>query len=172
MRKLFQLIEWVEKPMMAIATLSLAAIMVIIAVDVALRYFFHSPVEWAYDVISLYLMTALFFLALSDSFAENAHVNVDIFLIRFPPMKRVSIVVTTALSALLMGAICYLGVLKTWVSWSNGETVHTTYTWPTWSFLILVPVGTAILVGRLVIMLINALAGGPLPRSENDGYAE
>src|ERR1700730_12646656 len=68
----------VERLMALVAAFMMFAIMVIVAADVAMRYIFNSPFAWAYDLISLYLMGALFYFALSRAFAEGAHISVDI----------------------------------------------------------------------------------------------
>ena len=58
-------ISVVESLWAALASVCLFAIMVIVFLDVGLRYIFNSPLGWSYDVISLYLMVALFFLTVS-----------------------------------------------------------------------------------------------------------
>jgi len=45
--------EWLW---MTVAAVIMFAIMIIVVVDVAARYFFTAPLTWSFDFISLYLM--------------------------------------------------------------------------------------------------------------------
>src|SRR3546814_8206686 len=54
-------------------------IMLVIVVDVVMRYFFSAPLSWSYDLIGMYLVTLVFFLALADTFRRGGHIKVDLF---------------------------------------------------------------------------------------------
>src|ERR1700754_1410215 len=54
-----------ERPAALLSAFILFAVMLIVAVDVAMRYVFNSPFAWSHDVISLYLLPALFYIVLS-----------------------------------------------------------------------------------------------------------
>ena len=73
-----RLVSSVERVAGVVAAVALAAIMFIATGDVAMRYVFNKPFAWAYDLISLYLMVALFYLVVSGTYAHHAHVAVDI----------------------------------------------------------------------------------------------
>src|SRR3546814_5827562 len=53
--------------------------MLVIVVDVVMRYFFSAPLSWSYDLIGMYLVTLVFFLALADTFRRGGHIKVDLF---------------------------------------------------------------------------------------------
>ena len=53
--------------------------MLIVVVDVAMRYALSMPLGWSYDVIGLYLMVAVFFLMLPDTLHNHGHVAIDLF---------------------------------------------------------------------------------------------
>ena len=57
------IIAGIERLYRLVAATCLAAIMLIVAADVLLRYLFNAPLSWAFDLISLYLMAGVFFLS-------------------------------------------------------------------------------------------------------------
>src|SRR3990167_301080 len=107
-----------------VASACLFAIMVIVFFDVGLRYFLNSPLGWSYDLISLYLMVALFFLALSVTQRDDHHVRVDIVFSHVSPRVRHSMeLVGYLLTVVVLVGIVYQGSLKFWISWQNNDVV-------------------------------------------------
>src|ERR1700727_982593 len=78
LRSIDSCLRRIETAAGVLAAIALAAIMAIVALDVSMRYIFNRPFAWSYDFVSLYVMPALFFLALSRTYAVNGHVNVDL----------------------------------------------------------------------------------------------
>lgn len=159
---LHRLIRYLESIWMAVASLALFAIMVIVFADVGLRYFFNAPLEWSHDLISLYLMVALFFLALSNTQAENHHVRVDIIFRHVSPCARhVMELIGYVLTAVVLAGILWQGSIKFWSSLRAGEVVAGNIPWPTWATAVFVPLGVGLLLLRLIFgacSLIAALA--------------
>ncbi len=62
-----------------LASLCLAAQLVIITVNVILRYFFNSGISWVEEISKDVLMTAFTFLAMAVGVALDSHINVDLF---------------------------------------------------------------------------------------------
>src|ERR1700677_3809363 len=71
-----------------LAAIVLFVVMLIVSADVAMRYVFNRPFGWTYDLISLYLMGALFYFSLSATFAQGAHISVDVVASRLTPRTR------------------------------------------------------------------------------------
>lgn len=67
-----------EKGLMAIATLGLVAMMLSISADAIGRYAFNSPFRGNLELTSLYFMVILVFATLSQNYAMNVHVRLDI----------------------------------------------------------------------------------------------
>jgi len=103
-----------EKTASTIAAVFMFAIMMIVFSDVIMRYAFNQPFSWAYDLISIYLMAGIFFLVLSEAYASNAHVSVDILQQKFPPpVKRLSEIATCIVGIVVFSLIAWLfGVRK------------------------------------------------------------
>ncbi|WP_418319859.1 TRAP transporter small permease [Piscinibacter sakaiensis] len=133
------------------ASACLFAIMVTVFVDVGMRYLLNSPLGWSYDLISLYLMVALFFLALSVTQRDRHHVRVDILLGRVsPPARHAMELIGNLLTALVMLAIFYQGSSKVMDSWQTQAVIAGPIPWPTWLTAVFVPIGTALLLLRLL----------------------
>ena len=62
-----RILRVMERVCSGLAAAMLLAIMLIATLDVAMRYFLNSPLGWSYDLISLYLMAGMFFLAMSGA---------------------------------------------------------------------------------------------------------
>jgi TRAP-type C4-dicarboxylate transport system permease small subunit len=130
------------------------AIMVIVFADVAMRYLLNSPLAWSYDLISLYLMVAVFFLALSATQRDGHHVRVDILLVRCRPRVRHAMeLLGNALTAVVMFAIVVQGSFKVRDSWQGDAVVAGAIPWPTWATAVFVPIGAGLLLLRLLFSL-------------------
>lgn len=162
--RMHKLLTGVEAVWSAATSVALYAVMIIVSVDVVLRYWFHRTLTWSYDLISMYLMTAIFLLALSRTLRENHHVRVDVLFGSAPPrVRHVLELIGYVLTAIVMAGILYMGTMKAWVSYQAGDVVVTSYAWPTWIGAALVPLGVGLLVLRLLIgicSLVTALAAG------------
>jgi TRAP-type C4-dicarboxylate transport system permease small subunit len=152
-----------------IATVLILATMAIVFADVALRHFFNSPLPWAYDLIGMYLLAGIYFLALSGSYAGHAHVGVDIIVRRLPePFRRLSEMATSLIGTALFGAIAYAALGRAVVSFINDDRVSGLIAWPTWISSALVAVGSVLLGLRLVFRLVGNAASLALQRAVVD----
>lgn len=141
-----------ERAWRAVAAVFLFAIMVIIVVDVASRYLLNAPLPWAFDVVSMYLMTGLFFLMLSDTLAVDEHVRVDILYAKAPARaRRWMDLVSSVLALVVFALILYTSVRTTWSSWNAGDVLAGSIPWPAWLSHVFIPVGVALLVARLFL---------------------
>lgn len=86
----------------------IAALMVIITVDVVLRMFFNSPILGAYEICQFLLLISLY-----GSFAflqsEKGHVSVNILIDKFPAKVRTFIMMLTYLVAVVFTAFWTYG---------------------------------------------------------------
>lgn len=152
MRTFSNALALVERVATAIAAVVMFAIMMIVSADVFMRYVFNSPFGWAYDLISLYLMAAVFFLVLSHAYRQGAHVSVDILQQRLPEKPfRLTEIVTTAVSFVVFVLIAWVGWQRTVDSFEQGDVLAGAIPWPTWPAVALVPFGAGMLALRLAI---------------------
>lgn len=149
----------VERTVTAVAALCMLAIMLIVGVDVAMRYVLRSPLTWTYDFISLYLLAAAFFLVLSDAYANHAHVNVDILYKNLPvPVRRACDVVTLGVGSAFFAAMARAGAQRFWSAFEAADVLGGAIPWPVWPSYVLVPIGAGLMAFRLALHLANAVA--------------
>lgn len=147
-----RVLSWIEHVFSLLAAVILLFVMVVVSLDVVMRYVFNRPLGWTYDLISLYLMTALFYLVLSRAFAEGAHISVDILEGRFPPtIRRICHVVVAVASAAIFGVITWLVAGRSWDDYLSGAASSGEVLWPTWLSEVLVPIGAGLLTLRLLL---------------------
>lgn len=123
----------IETVLIAISSIAMVAIMFIVVMDVILRYFFHAAQVWSYSVIEHYLVSAVFFLALSDALHRHAHIALDIVVNRFPRrlfhfMQTIGYGISTA----FIGLITYLGYLQCAEAFINNDRLASIVPLPTW----------------------------------------
>ena len=148
----------VERVVTSVAVVCLFAIMLIVVADVFMRYVVNRPFSFTYDLVGLYLMAGLFYLALSDTFAIHAHVRVDILLHRFSPqVRRLCEIVTCMCGVAVFSLITWLGFNRAADSFVNGDVLAGAIPWPSWASAGLVPLGCAVITLRL---LLNIVAHG------------
>lgn len=145
-----------ERALTIIAVLFLFSIMVLVVADVFMRYAVNRPFSFTYDLIGLYLLAGVFFLTLSDTLREHAHVGVDILQSRFSPAgRRLSEIVTALAGLFVFALICKVGFDRALDNYEQHDVLAGAIPWPTWISAALVPLGCGVLALRLVLQLIG-----------------
>ncbi len=158
MRDIGRLIDRLETATMVVAAATLFLVMMIVVVDVVLRYLWRSPLSWSYDLISLYLMPAIFLLALSHTYREQKHINVELFADRVPGgWWKAAQAIGRLLSLAVFAMIVQQGVVRSFASWEKGDVLGGAIAWPTWVSQVLVPVGFGLLMLRLVFDVVEGV---------------
>jgi TRAP-type C4-dicarboxylate transport system permease small subunit len=154
-RRLQSALVGIERAVTSIAVICLFAIMLIVVADVFMRYAVNRPFSFTYDLVGLYLMAGLFYLALSDTFAIHAHVSVDILVHRFSPsVRRLCEIVTCLCGITVFSLITWLGLNRAIENFVNGDVLAGAIPWPSWASAALVPLGCAVLTLRLLLHLV------------------
>lgn len=166
-RRVDGIIAGIERLYRLVAATCLAAIMLVVAADVLLRYLFNAPLSWAFDLISLYLMAGVFFLSISDTLRHHGHVAVDIFQYRLGDRLRHFCQFLVHLSAAAVFVlVLLLGADRAWEAYANQDVLEGAIAWPTWLAAVLVPLGVGLLLARLLLAAaahgLSALTGRPL----------
>jgi TRAP-type C4-dicarboxylate transport system permease small subunit len=175
--RILRALSALEKIASTIAAVFMFAIMMIVFSDVIMRYAFNKPFSWAYDLISMYLMAGVFFLVLSEAYASNAHVSVDILQQKFSAnVKRLTEIVTCIVGIVVFSLIAWLGWLRAVDAFNSGDVMAGAIPWPMWPSIGLVPFGAGVITLRLALHLIGhilSLATGrsfiPLPAAHATG---
>jgi len=150
----------VDRAWAMLANLCQFAIMLIVVIDVLCRYVLNSPVVWAYDVISRYLMVAVFFFALSWTHAHDEHVRVLFFRQKAPARACMAMDLIGTVAALIVFVLIFhLGLDRFWKDWSSGAVSVGAYLWPNWIASICVPLGSGLMIVRLAMMTVAYSVG-------------
>jgi len=119
----------------------------IVALDVFLRYVLNRPTDWAWDV-NVQLLGGLIVLGAGYTLLREAHIGVDVFLVRFSPKKRAVVeLITFALFILTVGVLLWKTTLAALVSVQTGER-YASYWMPP-----IYPLKVAMFVGVLLFWL-------------------
>ena len=147
-----RLVAFAEVALVAVSAAALAAIMLIVVADVTGRYFFDSPFSWSYNVIGLWLMTAVFFLALPDTLTHHGHIAVDVFQHSLPKwIMHLGLTLGYAASVWVVALICKGGWARFVKAWVNDEHIQALVPISTWVPYGLLVIGTAALLLRCLI---------------------
>lgn len=157
-------INFLERLALLLAVLCVAAMMFIVSYDGFSRYVFRSPVPWAFEVVSYFLLSASVFLAGSATLGSGDHINLDLFRVRFRPAFRARVDGTwSILAAVAFGLITYGSAQEAIKKWTSGSFLYGYALWPAWIPYAIVFVGCAILTLRLAyfgmrLLIIGAAA--------------
>jgi TRAP-type C4-dicarboxylate transport system permease small subunit len=152
MERLKRTIHLCEQAGVILASATLALIMMVVSIDVALRYAFNAPLSWSYILISDYLLPASFFFALAPTLARRHHISVDILFQKFRPrIQRLCNLLTTLLVLPVFGAIAWLATARAWESFLSGDVLEGAIAWPTWIPSAFVASGVTLLLLRQLL---------------------
>ena len=149
--------------------LAIFAVMIIVCVDVGLRYAFNAPLPWAFDLISMYLMVGIFFLTLAPSYADDFHIRIDLLIRHVGPRTAHWLTALQILLALpFFVVIAWFDGRRAWVAFLDHDVVSGPIAWPTWPESLLVSVGSILLSARLLVHLFSPprYAGTPMVGEE------
>jgi len=156
-----------ERVSRLVAGVCLLAVMCIVFTDVAARYVVNAPLTWSYDLIGMYLMPALFYLALSDTLAAHHHVSVDLLRPHMPRwLVRVFEIVGSAAMAGVFLLIVQIYGQSAWEKFHTDAMVLSSMQWPAWIPDALVVFGALTislrLLGRAIGHLLSFASGREL----------
>lgn len=146
----------IEMILSVIAGAALVVTMVLIVADVVMRYYFNQPLTWWYDVLTNYVMIAMFYLFFSEALRQNYHLSVDILQNRIPKniMRKIS-GATYFFVGPLMVYIGYLGMKSAASSYAQKEVLAGLIAWPTWPTKMIAGLAFLILGLRGCLMILN-----------------
>jgi TRAP-type C4-dicarboxylate transport system permease small subunit len=152
--------------LLKVAGITTFVIMLIVGADVFMRYVFHRPFSWSYDLVGIYLLPLSFFMAVSAAFRRNHHIAVDILYLRFPEIwKRIARLFIALTVIPMVFWLVWLAAKDSEERLVAGDAISGTVLWPTWIPSAMVAAGFAVLFVRLLldaIALIGALLNGGL----------
>lgn len=158
-----------EVALMAVSAVAIAVIMIVVTLDASLRYVLSAPLTWSYELIGLYLMVAVFFLALPDTLNHHGHIAVDIFQRSIPlRLRHLLLGIGYALSTWVMVLITWGAAQRLKTAFVQDERIAALVAWPTWVAYLLVVVGSAALVLRCLVRVHGHLLSAVIGREVVD----
>ncbi len=153
-----------------LAALAMFSTMAIVGGEVVSRYFLNAPLQWSYDVLTLYVLPSLFFLGLPGSYSKKSHIAVDLLIDRLPDLAVSVILLIGRLGGMfLFACIVYFGVEHALEAYRSDESVPGVVTFLVWPSYALVPLGCALvwlrMLSELPANIISIAHGG----SADDG---
>ncbi len=152
-------ISLAERISLALSAGGFFTIMMVIVVDVVLRYFFSAPLSWSYDLISMCLVTLIFFLALSDTFRAGGHIGVDLFeairgKVYFSIAETLGFIAAFVFFALIFSESLGEGI----EGMVAGDVVDGAIPWPTWPPYFICALGVGMLLLRIALAIAMRVA--------------
>ncbi len=129
-------------------------IMIIIVADVAMRYVLNSPIAWAYDLISMFLIPLMFFIPLSYVQRRHGNIAVDLLIQHAPDrLRNFAFRICAASGAAVYGVVAWIFLEKGWKSYLAGEEIIGPNVWTVWPMYAIVGVGFLLLLLRLLAQI-------------------
>jgi len=129
------------KAFLFIASLMMAALVVIVCIDLSLRYFLNAPLLWGTEVTEI-LLLYITFLGTAWVFKENGHVVVDVFVSHIRERrKKVLMLFAYSLVALVSLVLIYYGFFTTFDHYRRGVFNPTVLETPIALIIIIIPIG-------------------------------
>jgi TRAP-type C4-dicarboxylate transport system permease small subunit len=144
-------IIWFVRALGVLGMVAIAAIMLIMGVDVILRYFFNRPLLWSYDTTE-YLMVGCTYFGIAYTEWQEGHVNISILFSRCSP--RIQLVLNMINRLIMLALAIFIserGLRLTIDSWQVGRTAVGAVKIPE------APVDATIFIGGIALSLLIIL---------------
>ena len=167
-RKTGTILDKIMFTLFIVACLLLAGIVLIVSLEVVLRYFMRSPMGFVSEVVS-YALVALTFLSAAWILKLDKHVRIDFVTSQLKPRQGAVLNIFTAiLSAGLWLVIAWYSGQLTWHLFQTGEKIsHSLLTPPKAPLVAVVPIGSFLLFVQSVRWVYTYLRGWrALPEQE------
>jgi TRAP-type transport system small permease protein len=135
-----------------LAGLAVLAIVVLISIDVLMRFFFNQP-QLFVDEVASFLEILVIFGGLTYTFRTGGHVRVDLLTGRLPRPARAWLRLLSLLIGLaFLGVVIWPTVQSALTAYRYGR-VSTVMLYPLWLPMLLIPAGLALLGAAMLVTL-------------------
>ena len=149
---MIKLMKWLDIAALSVAALSIVVMMLIVSWDAVSRYLLHAPLVWSFEIITYYLLGISLYMAVSATFKDGDHVNIDLFRLMFPARLRNWIdVVWCLMAAFVFGLIAYAAWKAMGQSMDRNQFFPGIIRWPAWVSYVPIIVGSSLTVLRLAL---------------------
>ena len=125
-----------------ISSLMMAALVVIVCIDIALRYFLNAPLLWGTEVTEI-LLLYITFLGAAWVFKEDGHVVVDVFVGQAKGRaKKILLAISYFLTIIVSAILVYYGFQATYDHHKRGVFNPTILETPIALIIMIIPIGS------------------------------
>jgi C4-dicarboxylate transporter DctQ subunit len=150
-RTMESIVKGFNKVLVFTASLMMAGLMIIVCVDLTLRYFFNSPLLWGTEVTEI-LLLYITFLGMAWVFREDGHVVIDVFTSQVAgKKKKILNGVSYFLVGIVAAVLVYYGFYTVYDHFRRGVFNPTVIETPIWLIIIVIPVGSVPLFLEVLI---------------------
>lgn len=135
----------------------IVVLIIIIGLEVVMRYAFNAPTKWQFDTSSMILAT---FVAVGFGYVHylRGNVRVDVIYARLSPRGKLilDIIFTIIFSCPMVFLLATTFVQDAWYAYQNNETLWKT-TWypPAWPYKTMVALGLSILALQVIAIFVD-----------------
>lgn len=156
-RSLEAIFDKIISALAVFAGVLLTLAMLIVCLDVIMRYFLNQPIAWVQEMIE-YALLCLTFTGAAWLLKEEGHVKVDILINRISLEKRnILDVIVQILGIFLCTVLTYYGVQVAWDHFARGVYNPTLLEFPKGPLLAIIPIGTFLLLIQFIRKLVTSL---------------
>ncbi len=150
-RSLDRAVIGINKVFVFLASVMMAGLVVVVCIDLALRYFFNAPLLWGTEVTEI-LLLYITFLGMAWVFREDGHVVIDVFTSKAAGRKKTAL---TGVSYLLIGIVAavliYYGFSTTWDHYARHIFNPTVIETPIALIILVIPLGSVPLLLEVLV---------------------
>lgn len=156
LRRLEKALSYFDRAFMAVSLIALFAMLATVCIDAAGRYLFSRPLRGSYQIVSLYTMVALTFMALPRTYAVGGMIRVELFTGMLKQKfghwpERLNAVI----ALVAFGTLAWFAGQEAISKFMVRETTLGTIQLPMYWSYVWVPLGSALLCVRLVLHVID-----------------
>jgi len=145
-KRIFDFIEkistTINRGFLLLASINMGALVLIICVDLTLRYFFNSPLLWATEITEISLLY-ITFLGTAWVFREDGHVVIDIFIGKAKGFGRyVLMVISYMIIGVVSFILIYYGFITTYDHYERKVFNPTIMETPIALIIMIIPIGS------------------------------
>lgn len=130
--------------------LCLAAVLLLVTADTALRFSINQPLAFQFELTEMYLMPAMATLSLARVQRLGGHLAIDFIQVSwFGPLAPVLLRLNALLPALFFALVAWQSGKYAWAAFVRNDTYMGVIDWPTWVAYASIPIGTGMLTLRL-----------------------
>ncbi|MEM6743474.1 MAG: TRAP transporter small permease subunit [Pseudomonadota bacterium] len=163
-----RLTDWLNAKFAWVVAFLVVPMLVIMVLEIVMRYFFNAPSLWAYEV-SKFLYGGYIVLGGAYTLMAGGHVNVDIIWTKLSPRgKAIADIITCGFAFLFLGVLFWFSLERAILSTQLNETTMTQWQPIVWPVRWTIPIACLLFLMQAVAKLIRDI--GTLVTGDDDFF--